>query len=242
MSILDDDNIVVDRLHRHGELNRIKNIKAMKEFKTFASDHSNAFASLYYELFRTEYFAPLSYTGIFRYFQVDFMENPDYVHASVLISDFLKRERLIAPNSEIANMPSDALADVVRYVHNVSKREDSNIIFELLKNDKKAYADKIEALCKELFDKFRYIKHSNVVATAIISLMTGWCPILHEKFVQFTSNGKSIAKDILRAIETLEPLISLGLGAFGVSNSIWPMLIWTYVKFVINIYNNYFNS
>ena len=239
MPILDKDETIFRNSKQQISMWKIKNISSMKDFTTFYGDHITAFSKLYFELFQNEFFEPLSYTSIVRYFQSDFRENPNFIHAACLIGDFLKKERLVGHNSEIANLPSDALEDIVRYVYEISCQEDTHLIFELLQKDKRAYAEKIEALCKELMTRFEYIK-SATVATAILSLITGWCPILHQKFLPKYKKAKNIADELVNSLMTLEPLISIGVAVLGETYGLPPMVIWACIHSMLNIYAKYY--
>ena len=242
MSILDTDKELKKKVNNTITIYKINNIKAMKDFRTFANDYGETFVKLYYDLFHEEYFSPLSYTGIARYFLTEFPETRDYAHASSLIWGFLRNEGLVSRNSKIANMSPDGLAEVVKYVYEETRRENSQQILELLQQNKKAYAEKIQELCKDLLSQFEFLETTASV-TAILSLITGWCPILHKKFVQITKNVSvnQIAKELSRAIDTMEPLIELGITIGCIQMDLPMIAIWGLLRFVKNIYNNYSN-
>lgn len=211
----------------------------MKDFKTFANEHGVAFAKLYCELFQTEYFLPLSYTSIVRYFQTEFKEQPNDVHAAILIGEFLKKEGLVGRNSVIANIPSDALTDVVRYVREISRHEDSQQVYDLLLHNKDAYVEKIDALCKDIMTRFNYIKTASVAA-AILSLITGWCPILDKKFVPVDKKFNSFTKDdMFDILDILSPLIDIFMAELGTIYGIELPVFWACIHSAINCYKHF---
>lgn len=242
MSILDTDAQVRAQIRTKVYIAKIKNIEAMNDFQSFSTNHAEALVRLHGELFQTEYYNSYSYTGIARYFQIEFPETKDYTKAAFLLREFLLREGIVNRNSVIANMLPENLVEMVKYVDSKVGTNKTQDIFELLLKDKHDYANKIKELCEDIVSHFSYLKSAAAVM-AILSLMTGWCPILHKNFVQTCHdvNIKQIAKDLFVVIDTFEPLIKAGC-ALGVIQANVPMtIIWSLLLFAQKCYNNYSN-
>ena len=187
---------------------------------------------------RNERLLPLDYIGLASYFQTEFKRNPNYDYASSLIWYFLKKEHFFNANPLLSYSKPNVFAEVIQYVQDMSETENNRNIYQLLCNDRPAYINKVRDLCEELVQRFHFLG-SPIVASAIISLMTGWCPILHKKFIPFLLRTNNLSKEFLVVIDTFSPLIEMGILIGMVELNYRMIILWQTILFLKKYYDNY---
>ena len=215
----------------------------MEEYHDFMENYGYKLAETHCRYLANQIYAerllPVDYIGLSIYFQTEFKRNANYEYASSLIWHFLKKEQLYKANPFLLYSKPNVFADVIRYVQeDFSKRETNHDIYNLLRNNHKAYVNKIEELCEELIDRFNFLG-SPVIASTIISLMTGWCPILHKKFIPFLLRTNNLSQEFLTVIDAFSPLIEMGILTGMVEPNYQMIVLWQTILFLKKYYDNY---